>query len=146
MAAGGTFVVDASVVAEILLGGPGKLRARSFLLEAPAPDGFIAPRIVVAEVAAAITRAVRHGALKPQEARAAYATWMQMLDDRAIRIVPDDDLLRPAFDLSLSLHHPLHDCIYVALARSESAGIAMCDAVLARKCRALGIASETIAV
>jgi predicted nucleic acid-binding protein len=145
VAAVGAFVVDASVVAELLLRGSGMAKARSFLLEAPAERAFIAPRVIVSEVAAAITRGVRRGALKPNEARDAYGAWVQMLEARVIDIAPDDDLLASAFDLSLRLHHPLHDCVYVALALSQSAAIAMCDTALARKCRALGIETEAIA-
>ncbi|MGH6870123.1 MAG: type II toxin-antitoxin system VapC family toxin [Rhizomicrobium sp.] len=138
------FVVDASVVAELFLPGPKTKAAERFLGDAPRRYRLIAPRTVVAEVAAAIARGVRRGALKPSEARTAYSNWLQMLEDKLIEIVPDGDLLAPAFDLSLRLHHPLHDCIYVALAKSESAGIATCDTALVPKCRALRIRAEAI--
>jgi predicted nucleic acid-binding protein len=140
MPAADTFVVDASVVVELLLPGAATLMARDFLLlKTPPQRTFLAPRTAISEVAAAVTRGVRRGVLAPSEARTAYADWLRMIEDRLIELISDDDLLDPAFDLSLRLHHPLHDCIYVALARENRAGLATCDGVLARKVRAMGL-------
>ena len=67
-----------------------------------------------------------------------------MLRANVFDLSPANDLLEDAFELSLKLHHPLHDCLYLALAQSRKAAVATRDSILARKARELRLETELI--
>ncbi len=58
--------------------------------------------------------------------------------------MPANELLDDAFDLSISLHHGLHDCLYLALARRQAASLITCDGVLAGKAKSLRLAVDLV--
>lgn len=104
----------------------------------------MAPSILVSETAAAITKKLRRKEIRRESAMEAFRDWQMILGDRVFTIFAANDLVDTAFEFSLRLHHPLHDCIYLALAQSQEAAIATCDDALARKAREIGIAVEMI--
>jgi len=97
------------------------------------------PDLLELEVASALTRRVRRGLLTDANALAAAARVSRL----PIRLTPHGRLLAAAFALSLSLRHPIHDCLYLALAQAEGAGLATFDRRLATLARQLGIALWT---
>jgi predicted nucleic acid-binding protein len=139
-------VVDASAVVQLLLAEPGTEPVDASLLHDPRWSVLLAPSILVSETAAAITKKVRRKDITSASAREAFRDWRAMLGGDVFALVPANDLIDNAFELSLKLHHPLHDCLYLALGRERSAAIATRDLVLARKARELGLEAELIGV
>ena len=56
------------------------------------------------------------------------------MDGELISIVPTDEWVAQAIDVALALRHPLHDCIYVALAVSGKARLVTADGPLHKRC------------
>jgi predicted nucleic acid-binding protein len=139
-------VVDASAVVQLLLAEPGTEPVDAHLLHDPHWSSLIAPSILVSETAAAITKKVRRKDITSASAREAFRDWRDMLASDLFALIPVNDLIGDAFELSLKLHHALHDCLYLALAQNRTAAIATCDTVLARKAREAGVHTELIGV
>jgi predicted nucleic acid-binding protein len=137
-------VVDASVGIQIVVEEHASETIKTLLGENGNWHPLIAPSIVVSEAVAAITKKVRRKELSDALARAAFLAWRDIVEGGLFALTPANDLLDAAFALSLRLHHPLHDCLYLALAQTREAAIATCDGVLARKARELGLAVELI--
>jgi predicted nucleic acid-binding protein len=129
----------------LLLEEPGTEAADADIFHDPRWIALIAPSILVSETAAAITKKLRRKEIRQEAAMEAFRDWQAIQGDRVFTIFPANDLVDVAFALSLRLHHPLHDCIYLALAQAQEAAIATSDGVLARKARELGIATEFVA-
>jgi predicted nucleic acid-binding protein len=131
-------VLDASIAVKLLLPEPYSEEARELVFGNEfAQHLIIAPLIVVTEVVAAISKAVRSRAISPASARAAYSEWNDTIEGVFGEVTLLDNL-DDAFELSLRLHHALHDCLYLALAQSRNATLATCDAVLAEKASGIG--------
>ncbi|HUB86013.1 MAG TPA: type II toxin-antitoxin system VapC family toxin [Rhizomicrobium sp.] len=137
-------VVDASAVVQLLLAEPDTEPVDAYLLHDPRWSSLIAPSILVSETAAAITKKVRRKDITSVSAREAFRDWQDMLASDVFALIPANDLIDAAFELSLKLHHPLHDCLYLALAKDREAAIATRDTVLARKAREMGFQAELI--
>ncbi len=137
-------VVDASVAVQIILEEPASEVVRAYLADANRWHPLLAPSIIVSETVAAITKKVRRKEIDRTSARAAFLTWRELIDGGLFVLIPANDLLEAAFELSLSLHHPLHDCVYLALAKERGAAIATRDAVLAPKARQVDLKAELI--
>lgn len=105
-------VADASVAAKWFLSEPGSDKAAD-LLEA----GLLhAPTLLRVEIASAISRRHRVGALAEDDARTLLAEAQALLRWPAFRFVDDGLLLLRAGQISLALRHPLPDCLYIACA------------------------------
>ncbi len=137
-------VVDASAVVQLLLPEPGTEPVDARLLQDLQWSSLIAPSILVSETAAAITKKVRRKDITSASAREAFHDWRAMLGANVFALIQANDLIDDAFELSLTLHHALHDCLYLSLAQSRKAAIATCDAILARKAREMGLEIELI--
>jgi predicted nucleic acid-binding protein len=139
---GSFLVLDASIAVKLVLPEPYSEEAQELVFGSEfAQYLIIAPLIVVTEVTAAITKAVRSRAISPASARAAYSEWNDMIEG----VFGEETLLDnldDAFEMSLRLHHALHDCLYLALAQSRNATLATCDAILAEKRAALAPVSD----
>ncbi len=105
--------IDANVAAKWYLPETGSTQALALL---STPDQLIAPSLIKLEVCAAITRRVRNKELTPAEAREHCEEWFLDLHDDAVQLVPEEDILDRAITLSISLHHPIYDCLYLAVA------------------------------
>jgi predicted nucleic acid-binding protein len=88
---------------------------------------LLAPTLIRVEVAAAITRKVRHGVLPATEVAGKVQQWGKVLAHGYVRMVPDEELLVEAAVLSAALLHPLQDCLYLALAQSRSLPLITAD-------------------
>jgi predicted nucleic acid-binding protein len=56
-----------------------------------------------------------------------------------IRLIEDERVVAQALRLALSLGHKVPDCLYLALAEREGAGLATADARLARLAVSRGV-------
>ena len=137
-------VVDASVGVQIVLDEPASEAVEALLIGSDDWHPLIAPSILVSEAAAAITKKVRRKEIGAISAREAFRTWAELVDRGLFALTPANDLLEGAFELSLKLHHPLRDCLYLALAQSRKAAVATRDSILARKARELRLETELI--
>jgi predicted nucleic acid-binding protein len=137
-------VIDASLAVQLLLEEKGSESIETFLAGGTEWYPLIAPSILLSETAAAITKKVRRKEIGQGFAREAFREWRNVVAAQIFQLVPANDLLESAFELSLSLHHALHDCLYLVLAQEREAAIATHDAVLARKAREIGIEPQLI--
>lgn len=118
-------VLDASAAVKLVAEEPDSAAARRVVGETP----VTAPELVLAEVANALRRKVRQGAIRPVEARAAQAR----LPSLFARLVPLQHLQDQALDLALRREQPVYDCFYVALAIREGAPLLTADRRLAER-------------
>ncbi|MFZ0570405.1 MAG: type II toxin-antitoxin system VapC family toxin [Rhodomicrobium sp.] len=123
-------VVDASVAVKWFVEQDGWEEARA--LGGPGIE-VIAPELVLAEIASALWKYVRVGQLAEDSAKA----MLSRAPAAFARLFPLEELLANAFQLSLSIPHPVYDCFYLALARRESAPLVTADKRLAAAARAL---------
>jgi predicted nucleic acid-binding protein len=119
-------VLDASVAAKWLLPEPGSQAALELQ---EGTEQLFAPDLIRLEVAAAITRRVRaeKDALAPSNAVSRCATWLQLLDQAVISLIPEAELFQPAVALSVEIKQPLQDCLYLAAARKLDAPLITAD-------------------
>lgn len=120
----GGVVLDASVVVKLLADEPGSAAARRLYTETG--DVLVADWTAL-EVASALWKRFARG----QTTAASVMESLDILDRMALRVRPAAELLHEAAALALALHHPVYDCVYLALALSERASVATADARLA---------------
>jgi predicted nucleic acid-binding protein len=137
-------VIDASVAVQLLLEEKASETIEAFLAGGTEWYPLIAPSILLSETAAAITKMVRRKEIGHGFANETFREWRSVVAAEVFQLVPANDLLEDAFELSLKLHHSLHDCLYLALAKARGAAIATRDSVLARKAREIGLKIELI--
>jgi predicted nucleic acid-binding protein len=125
-------VVDASVAAKWFLPEQGSDLADALL---EGGDKLMAPGLIRVEVAAAITRRVRIGALDQPEAARACDAWREALDSGVVTIVPDEECLGEAVRIALDIRHPFQDCLYLALAARLDAQLVTADPKLVERGR-----------
>jgi predicted nucleic acid-binding protein len=131
-------VLDASMAVKLVLPEPFSAECRTIVFGNEfSGHTILAPATVVTEVVAAITKAVRTRTISAGLAREAYREWVAMVATMFGEVVPLENL-DDAFELSLRIHHALHDCLYLALAQRRNATLATCDAVLAGKAKKIG--------
>lgn len=102
-------IVDASVALKWVCGEEGSERALE-LLEFPSLQ---APSIWISECANALWRRVLQGSLSQEQAERG----LSLLGDIPVQSVDLTELVPTAFQLALSLRHPVYDCLYVAAAQ-----------------------------
>jgi predicted nucleic acid-binding protein len=105
--------IDANVAAKWYLPEEGSPQALALL---QSPDQLIAPSLIKMEVCSAITRRVRIKELTAVEAKEHCEEWFVDLRDDAVQLVPEEDILTRAIELSTKIRHPLQDCLYLAVA------------------------------
>lgn len=100
---------------------------------------LVAPRLVVSEVATALSKKVRIEGLSVTRAQSSLALWLEQLIPQSRPVLyADEELLPAAMDLSIQLNHQLTDCIYLALARKLDARLVTADEKFVSKARLLG--------
>lgn len=129
-------VLDASVAVRWVVTEEGSAEA-SELLERDVT--WLAPRLLLIEAASALRRKAAEGAIAHAVAGEALDALLQAAADDVIRLIEDEGVVAPALRLALSLGHKLPDCLYLALAEREGAGLATADARLARLAASRGI-------
>jgi predicted nucleic acid-binding protein len=123
-------VIDASVAVKWLVEQDGSEEARA--LGGPSAV-LIAPDLILAEIASALWKYARALMLAEDAAKAMLARAPSAFS----RLVPLEELLASAFDLSLTVPHPIYDCFYLALARRERAPLVTADERLAAAAKSL---------
>ena len=120
-------VVDASIVAELLLGLPRAPAIRERLARASSTEGgLIAPHLLDAEVGNALRRLVLHGQVRAARAQAA----LDALATLPIARRDHRSLLKRAF--ALRDHATFYDALYVALAEALDGVLLTLDHALSR--------------
>lgn len=117
-------VLDASVVAKAYVPERGTDAAIELMTGG---DRLAGPELVRLEVLSAITRRVRRGEATATEAKALCQRWLNHLGDGALALIPENDLLHDAIELSVKLKHALPDCLYLAAARRLDASLVTAD-------------------
>jgi predicted nucleic acid-binding protein len=105
-------VIDASVAAKWYLpevGSPAAVELQE------GPDQLLAPELIRMEVAGSITRRVRadrkEERLAPDVALSRCAKWFRLLDQAALSLIPEAELLQEAVNLWVEIKHTLPDCM-----------------------------------
>jgi predicted nucleic acid-binding protein len=117
-------VADASVLAKCFVAEEGSTEALQLLREYRT---LIAPALSRTEVAAAICRHARRGSIPGDEAKEKCRAWFDLLTTDAIELVPDEELIEGAIHLSVTLKHPLQDCLYLQLMRRDGGRLITAD-------------------
>ena len=110
---GAVTVVDASALSAFLLREEGWGDLAGYLAYAVAPDH------VAKEVANAVWKAVRTGALTEQESRRALSLLLRMVD-RSLLLEPELRYPERAFETSLACSIAVYDALYIALVLEKS--------------------------
>jgi predicted nucleic acid-binding protein len=136
-----TAVLDASVAVRWLVPERGSEQAAELL---GGPQSWIAPRLMLTEVAAALRRKVVAGELRVELAIQALDTLVQAVGDGTVRLADDEEVVSSALMLALTLEHRVPDCLYLAVAEREGAGLVTADRRLDELARARGISSHLV--
>ena len=131
-----SMVLDASVAVRWVISEEGSEEAAA-LLERDL--SWVAPRLLVTEVASALRRKAAEGALDPAVAGHALDTLLQAVADGVLRLADDEAIIGHALLLALSLRRKVPDCVYLAVAERHGAGLATADSQLARMARSRGV-------
>jgi hypothetical protein len=134
-------VLDASVAVRWLVSESGSADAAALLAR---PTRWIAPRLMLTEVAGALHRKVAAGKLREMLASEALEELLGTVSAGEIRLAQDERVLLAAFALATLLKYRVPDCMYLALAEQESAGLATADHALAALAQQRGIATMLI--
>lgn len=94
------------------------------------PRGLVAPDCIMGEFANALFKKVRRGEIGIEQAREAVA----ILPD-IVSFVPTPPLVPAALDLADRLGHPVHDCLFLALAIQLDLLLVTADAQFVANCR-----------
>ena len=126
-------VVDASVALRWYVDAPGTGAALRAL-----DDGqpLLAPDLVVAEVVNAARKLARAGTITAVHGRRIAEAIPLAFD----HLVPAAQLVVRAFDLAAALDHPVHDCLYLALALRDDAVLLTADQRLLQRLRGTELA------
>lgn len=129
-------VLDASVAVRWLVNERGAEDARLLLTEG---RRWLAPRLVLVEVAGALRRKCVEQLLTAALAEQCLLLFLDLVEDGVVTLARDETLVVPAMRLALRSGHKLPDCLYLALAERESALLVTADHQLERLARACGI-------
>jgi predicted nucleic acid-binding protein len=128
----GPVVVDASIACLWFANEPDPWGAVR-LLETEVP--LLAPDLMAVEVGNAWWKKLRRGEMDPTDVEQAVTNLLAL----GIGWTPSRALLRASTRLAADLGHPVYDCLYLALAASESAALATVDERLRRGAERLGV-------
>jgi predicted nucleic acid-binding protein len=129
-------VVDSSVAVRWVIPERGSDEAAALLEQ---PIAWVAPRVLVTEVASALRRKVSGGEIAGHVASHALGAIIDAIDDGVIRLADDECVVASALTLAITLDRKLPDCLYLALAEREGAAVATADRGLALMARARGV-------
>jgi predicted nucleic acid-binding protein len=133
-------VVDASVAVRWIVPERGSERAAALLRRS---FRWIAPRLLLTEVASALRRKVVEGELSTEVALEALDVLMTG-PGGAIELAADETVMPLALTLALSLQHKLPDCVYLALAERSGADLVTADGRLDQIARVRGIPTTLV--
>lgn len=136
-----TAVLDASVAVRWVVPEEGSERAADLLTR---PIAWIAPRLMLTEVAGALRRKVVDGGLRTELASQSLDALIRAVSEGTVRLADDEEVVSAALLLALTLDHKVPDCMYLALAEREGAGLVTADRRLDELARQRGVASELV--
>ena len=114
-------VLDASAAVRLILGHPAVAPEIFERLAASAP--VLAPHLYYTEVANALWKYVRAGALTEQQAIDRFGEARELIS----RTVEDATLLEEAISVAARHNHPVYDTLYAVLARRNSCPVLTMD-------------------
>jgi predicted nucleic acid-binding protein len=127
-------VVDTSVAVKWVIPESGTgLEAGTDAALAMLPSALIAPDCIAAEFANALFKKVVAAEISEEQAIAS----IRILPD-IVTMLPARALIEPAIKLAFDLRHPVHDCLFLALAMEQRAHLVTADAKFVKRCRASG--------
>ena len=117
-------VVDASVAAKWLFVEPDTVKARAILGSAENRElQLLAPEILPAEIANALWKRTERGDLDTATAVGLFHEFRKL----EFKFCEVPELIGSALSMALRHHHPVYDCLYVALARKEGCDLVTAD-------------------
>ncbi|MGH7341528.1 MAG: type II toxin-antitoxin system VapC family toxin, partial [Candidatus Rokuibacteriota bacterium] len=125
-------VVDASIAFLWFANEPDRWGAARLLESA---STLLAPDLMIAEVANAWWKKLRRREMAPADVEQAVTNLLAL----GIEWVASGQLVMPAARLAAELGHSVYDCLYLALAASNSAPLATIDEGLQRAGQRLGV-------
>lgn len=125
-------VVDASVVVRWVVPEQGADEAVALLGQS---IDWIAPRLMLTEVASALRRKVAAGELSVELATHGLDLVLDVEARGALRLHRDEGVVKKALDLSIAYRRKVPDCVYLALAEDAGAGLATADRQLSEMAR-----------
>ena len=125
-----TIVIDASIAVKWFLQEENSELSRQLLAEY---DDLVAPELILIEVISAITKAVRTQRITREEAEQHCQSWLKVVANGLITLIPDALHLEQATTLSLEQAHSFQDCLYLAAAQQGTAPLATQDDKLRQK-------------
>jgi predicted nucleic acid-binding protein len=134
-------VLDASVAVRWLAMEPGTAAAIALLRR---PTLWIAPRLLLTEVAGALHRKINQRRIRDIASAEALDVLLSAVDRGEIRLAEDERLMAAAFMLATLTNHKVADCVYVALAEQEGAALATADRRLASVAEGRGVATTLL--
>ena len=134
-------VVDANVAVKWHVPEAGDSIAQTILAS---EEVLLAPTAIRLEVLSTIVRCVREKRSSASEAEFRCAAWQTQLDDREIILCNDDELLKDAISLGISLKHYVVDCLYLAACRKFDATLVTFDEELSKKAQLASIQYELL--
>ena len=93
------------------------------------PRGLIAPDCIMSEFANALFKKMRRGEIGMEQAREAVAILPEI-----VNFVPSPSLVPGALELAYRLGHPVHDCMFLALAIQQDLLLVTADAQFVAHC------------
>ncbi len=134
-------VLDASVAVRWLAMEPGTTAAVALIKR---PTRWLAPRLLLTEVAGALHRKVSEGRIRDIAATEALDVLLNAVERGEIRLAEDERFMAAAFVLATLMSHKVADCLYVALAELEGAALATADRRLASLAERRGVATTLL--
>ena len=129
-------VLDASVVVKLVVPEVGTAESLAVLERSVR---WVAPRLLVTEVASALRQKVAGEELSSLHASDALAAVLDAIADGVLGLADDEALVQAALNLALSLKHKVPDCLYLALAEREGATLVSADRKLLALARGRGV-------
>lgn len=121
-----SFVVDASVAVTWFVEEP---RSEAALTLLDAGVDLLAPDLLLVEVANALWKKLRRGAIAPHH----LETPVRWIRTGVPQLVPIRAVIDDALPLTTELDHPIYDCLYLALAEIAGARVVTDDERLQRR-------------
>lgn len=134
-------VLDASVAVRWIATEPGTAAAIALLRR---PTRWLAPRLLLTEVAGALHRKIGERRIRDIAATEALDVLLNAVDRGEIQLAEDERFMAAALMLATLMSHKVADCVYVALAEHEGAALATADRRLASLAERRGVATTLL--
>jgi predicted nucleic acid-binding protein len=134
-------VLDASVAVRWVTMEPRTAAAIALLKR---PTRWVAPRLLLTEVAGALHRKIREGRIRDIAATEALDVLLNAVDRGEIQLAEDERFMAAALVLATLMSHKVADCVYVSLAEHVGAALATADRRLASLAEQRGVATTLL--